>query len=105
MAEVAAVETSVLLGVSLLLFLIGLLGVMIRRNLLFVLMSLEIMLNGAALAFIAAASKWQQADGQVMVILIVTATAAEVGVGLSLVLRLYHRFGTIDSDEISSMRG
>ena len=105
MAEVAAVETSVLLGVALLLFLIGLLGVMIRRNLLFVLMSLEIMLNGAALAFIAAASKWQQADGQVMVILIVTATAAEVGVGLSLVLRLYHRISTIDSDEISSMRG
>jgi NADH-quinone oxidoreductase subunit K len=105
MTSVAAIPTPTLLGVALAIFLIGLLGVMIRRDLLFVLMSLEIMLNGAALAFIAAAAKWQQPDGQVMVILIVTATAAEVGVGLSLVLRLFHRFQSIDGDDVSSMRG
>jgi len=105
MAELAAVPTTGLLGAALMLFLVGLVGVMVRRELLFVLMALEIMLNAAALAFIAAAAKWQQADGQVMVLFILVATAAEVGVGLSLVLRLYHEFGTVDGDQISSMRG
>jgi NADH-quinone oxidoreductase subunit K len=101
----ATVSTPTILGISLALFLIGLLGVMVRRDLLFVLMSLEIMLNAAALAFIAAAAKWRQPDGQVMVLLILVAAAAEVGVGLSLVLRLYHRLDTVDGDEISLMRG
>jgi len=103
--EMATVSTPTILGISLALFLIGLLGVMVRRDLLFVLMSLEIMLNAAALAFIAAAAKWRQPDGQVMVLLILVAAAAEVGVGLSLVLRLYHRLDTVDGDEISLMRG
>ncbi len=105
MNEISTISTPVVLGISLALFLIGLLGVMVRRDLLFVLMSLEIMLNAAGLAFIAAAAKWRQADGQVMVLLILVAAAAEVGVGLSLVLRLYHRFDTVDGDEISLMRG
>lgn len=105
MNEMATVSTPTILGISLALFLIGLLGVMVRRDLLFVLMSLEIMLNAAALAFIAAAAKWRQPDGQVMVLLILVAAAAEVGVGLSLVLRLYHRLDTVDGDEISLMRG
>ncbi len=105
MSQVASTPISAMLALALAIFLIGLLGVMLRRDLLFVLMSVEIMLNGAALGFIAASAKWQQPDGQVMVILILTATAAEVGVGLSLLLRLYHRFDTVDGDEISSMRG
>lgn len=105
MPEVANVPTSFTLVVGLVIFLVGLLGVMIRRNLVYVLMSLEIMINGAALAFITAAAKWNQPDGQVMMILILVAAASEVGVGLSLVLRLYHRFTTVDGDEISSMRG
>ncbi len=87
------------------LFLIGMAGVMLRRDLLYVLMSLEIMINAAALAFIVAAARWHQPDGQVMVIFILVAAAAEVGVGLSLVLRLYHRFSTVDGDEISSLKG
>ncbi len=98
-------SVGVVLGVALALFVLGLLGVMIRRDLLYVLMSLEIMINAAALAFVAAGAKWQQADGQVMVILILVAAAAEVGVGLSLVLRLYHRFKTVDGDQISQMKG
>jgi NADH-quinone oxidoreductase subunit K len=101
----ANVSTGALLTISLALFLIGLLGVMIRRDLLFVLMSLEIMINAAALAFIAAAAKWRQPDGQVMMVLILVAAAAEVGVGLSLVLRVYQRFATIDSDAVSTMKG
>jgi len=105
MSEAAQVPAATLLGIALALFLIGLLGVMVRRNLLFVLMSLEIMLSSAALAFVAAAARWRQPDGQVMVLLILVAAAAEVGVGLSIVLRLYHRFETVDGDEISRMRG
>jgi len=97
-------STGVVITLAFALFLIGLLGVLVRRDLLFVLMSLEIMINAAALAFIAAAAKWQQPDGQVMMLLILVAAAAEVGVGLSLVLRVYHRFSTIDSDEVSTLK-
>jgi NADH-quinone oxidoreductase subunit K len=105
MTEISASPTSVILGVALALFLIGLFGVLIRRDLMYVLMSLEIMINAAALAFITAGAKWQQADGQLMVIFILVAAAAEVGVGLSLVLRLYYKFTTVDGDKISSMKG
>lgn len=105
MDSVAQVSTGGLLAVALGLFAIGLVGVLVRRDLLFVLMSLEIMFTASALAFVVAAAKWGQPDGQVMVFLIVVAAAAEVGVGLSLVLRLYHGLPTVDSDEISSLRG
>ena len=101
----AHVNTGVMLLVSLILFLIGLIGVMVRRNLLFVLMSLEIMISATTLAFIAAGAKWKQADGQVLLALILVSAAAEVGVGLSLVLRLYHRFTSTDSDTMSTLRG
>ena len=105
MLSALPMSTDVVLGCALALFLIGLLGVLIRRDLLFVLMSLEIMINAAALAFVAAAAKWVQPDGQVMVTFLLVAAAAEVGVGLSLVLRIYHRFSTVDSDDVSTMRG
>ncbi len=97
--------TNAVLLVAVLLFLLGLIGIMVRRDLLFVLMSLEIMISAAALAFIAAGAKWRQPDGQVLMILILVAAAAEVGVGLSVVLRLYHRFTTTDSDTMSTLRG
>ena len=71
------------------LFVIGLIGVLTRRNVVFVLMSLEIMLNASALAFIVAASRWEQADGQVMFIMILTLAAAEVAVGLGLILQMF----------------
>ncbi len=87
------------------LFIIGLAGVMIRRNLVFVLMSLEIMLTAASVAFIAAASKWGQADGQVMVIFILVTAAAEVAVGLALLLRIYREWKSVDMDEVSQMKG
>jgi NADH-quinone oxidoreductase subunit K len=87
------------------LFALGLAGVLVRRNLLFILMSLEIMLNATGLAFVAAGARWGQADGQVMFILILTLAAAEVSVGLALVLQVYHRFRTLDADAVSEMRG
>jgi NADH-quinone oxidoreductase subunit K len=87
------------------LFAIGLLGILVRRNILFVLMSIEVMMNAAALAFVAAGSRWAQADGQIMFILILTLAAAEASVGLALVLQLYRRFRTLDSDAASEMKG
>ena len=88
-----------------LLFVLGLLGVLVRRNIIFVLMSIEIMMNAAALAFVAAGSRWGQSDGQVMFLFIVTVAAAEVSVGLALVLQLYRRIHTLDSDAADVMRG
>jgi NADH-quinone oxidoreductase subunit K len=87
------------------LFCLGLVGLMVRRNILFVLMSLEIMMNAAGLAFIVAGSRWAQADGQVMFILVITLAAAEAAVGLALLLQLYRRFHTLDIDAASEMRG
>ncbi|MEW6296719.1 MAG: NADH-quinone oxidoreductase subunit NuoK [Thermodesulfobacteriota bacterium] len=87
------------------LFALGLAGLLVRRNVIFVLMSLEIMLNAAGLAFVVAGSWWGQPDGQVMFLFILTMTAAEAAIGLALVLQLQHRFGTLDADAVSTLRG
>ncbi|MDH5172214.1 MAG: NADH-quinone oxidoreductase subunit NuoK [Gammaproteobacteria bacterium] len=88
-----------------LLFSCGLLGLMLRRNIIFMLMSLEVMLNAAALAFVAAGAKWGQADGQIIFLLILTIAAAEVAVGLGLVLQIQRRFKTLDMDQARRLRG
>ncbi len=87
------------------LFILGLVGVLTRRNIIFVLMSLEIMLNAAALAFIAAGSAWGETDGQIMFLMIISLAAAEVAVGLGLVIQLFNRFKTLDLDVLSKMKG
>lgn len=87
------------------LFGLGLLGVLVRRNVLFVLMAIEVMLNAAGLAFVVAGARWGEPDGQVMFLFILAMAAAEVCVGLALVLLVYQRFGTIDVDAASEMRG
>lgn len=87
------------------LFALGVVGVIVRRNLFFVLLSIEIMLNAAGLAFIVAGTYWGQPDGQVMFIFILTMAAAEVSVGLALLLQLYNRFKSLDVDRASEMQG
>jgi NADH-quinone oxidoreductase subunit K len=87
------------------LFVLGLVGVLVRRNIIFILLSLEIMLNAAGVAFIAAGSFWKQPDSQVMYFFILTMAAAEVAVGLALILQMHHRFVTLDVDKINNMRG
>ena len=77
------------------LFSLGLLGLMLRRSMLFVLMSLEVMLNSAALAFVVGATAWNQPDGQAMFLL----------VGLALMIQLYQRFRSLNLDAVSRMRG
>jgi NADH-quinone oxidoreductase subunit K len=87
------------------LFTLGLISVLIRRNIIFMLISVEIMLNAAGLAFVVAGAKWSQADGQVMFIFILTMAAAEVSVGLALILQIYHQLKTLDSDAANKLKG
>jgi NADH-quinone oxidoreductase subunit K len=88
-----------------LLFALGLMGLLVRRNVLFMLISVEVMLNAAGLAFVVAGMRWGQAEGQVMFIFILAMAAAEVAVGLALILQMFHRLRTLDIDAASSMRG
>ncbi len=91
-------------GLALALFLLGLLGLLVRRSLVFVLMSVEIMLNAAGLLFIAAGMRWGTADGQIMFILVLNLAGAELAVGLVLLLRLRGRLTTLDGDAASLLR-
>jgi len=91
--------------VAAILFVLGLTGVMVRRNILFMLICLEVMMNAAALAFVIAGSRWMQPDGQIMFIMILTLAAAEASIGLAIMLQLYKRFHTLDIDKASEMRG
>lgn len=88
-----------------LLFMIGLTGVLIRRNTIFLLMSLEIMMNACGLAFVAAGARWAEADGQIMYMLVLSIAAAEVAVGLGLVLQLERRLRHLDIDSVSELSG
>jgi NADH-quinone oxidoreductase subunit K len=87
------------------LFTLGLVGVLVRRNLIFMLMSIEVMLNAAGLAFVVAGARWAQPDGQVVFLFILAMAAAEVSVGLALSLRFYHQYKSLDTDAASKMRG
>ena len=87
------------------LFALGLIGLLVRRNLIFTLMSIEVMLNAAGFAFVVGGSRWMQPDGQVMFIFILATAAAEVSVGLALLLQLHHQYKSLDADAASVMRG
>ncbi|SET36201.1 NADH dehydrogenase subunit K [Nitrosospira multiformis] len=104
-AKAAAIPMHHGLLFAAILFALGMIGILVRRNLIFILMSIEIMLNAAGLAFVVAGSHWAQADGQVMFIFILSVAAAEVSVGLALLLLLHRRFQTLDADAVSQMRG
>jgi len=90
---------------AMVLFCLGLIGLLMRRNILYMLLCIEIMLNAAGLAFIAAGARWGQADGQVMYLFILTLAAAEVSVALGIVLQVSYRFRTLDADALSEMKG
>ena len=102
MASISMEQGLLLAGV---LFSLGLIGVLARRNIIFVLFSLEVMLNAAGLAFVVAGYRWGQADGQIIFLFIMTMAAAEVSVGLALALQLHRLFKTLDVDAASKMRG
>ena len=87
-----------------LLFILGLVGLLVRRNIIFMLLAVEIMLNAVGLAFVVAGAHWNQPDGQIMFIFVLTMAAAEVSVGLALVLQLYQKFRTLDVDAANELR-
>jgi NADH-quinone oxidoreductase subunit K len=103
MTATVPVEHGLLLAAML--FGLGLVGLLVRRNIMYMLMSIEIMLNAAGLAFVVAGARWGQADGQIMFIIIVTMAAAEVAVGLALILRFHRQFKSLDADAASTMKG
>ena len=86
------------------LFLLGLIGLLVRRNMIFMLMSIEVMFNSAGLVFVIAGTHWKQPDGQVMFIFILAVTAVEVAIGLALLLQVYHHYKTLDADSINKLK-
>lgn len=92
------------LVVSVLLFCIGLLGVIVRRNILVIYMSLELMLNAANLALVAFSRFNNNLDGQVIVVFVITVAAAEVALGLALIVALYRRRQTAHVEDLASMK-
>ena len=95
MSEIPAPQVFAL---AIVLFGLGLVGLLVRRNIIFMLISIEIMFNAAGLGFIAAGAAHDQPDGQVMFIFVLSVAAAEVAVGLALVLRFHHLSLTLDAD-------
>ncbi|QCI20315.1 NADH-quinone oxidoreductase subunit NuoK [Buchnera aphidicola (Brachycaudus cardui)] len=93
------------LFLSLILFILGLTSLIVRRNILFILISLEIMINAAGLALIVAGSYWQQVDGQIMYIFVITLAASEASIALALLLQIYRRWKTLNIDILSEMHG
>jgi NADH-quinone oxidoreductase subunit K len=87
------------------LFLMGAVCSIAHRNLLMILIGVEIMLNAAGLAFVAASLKWQQLDGQAFVLFILAVAASEVAVGLALIIYSQRRTGSVDADAYNRMKG
>jgi NADH-quinone oxidoreductase subunit K len=92
-------------ALSALLFTIGALGVLIRRNPLVIFMSIELMLNAANLAFVAFARLYQNLSGQIFVFFVMTVSAAEVAVGLALIVAIFRTKHSINIDEMNSLKG
>ena len=88
-----------------LLFLLGAVCAVARRELLMILIGIEIMLNGATLAFVAAALHWGLADGQIFALFVIGVAAAEVAVGLALIVAARQRTGTTVADDFNRLRG
>jgi NADH-quinone oxidoreductase subunit K len=93
------------LGLSAILFIMGAVGVLIRRNAIIIFMSVELMLNSANLAFVAFARYYNAMSGQVFVFFVMAVAAAEVAVGLALMVAIFHTKQSINVDEISTMKG
>lgn len=90
---------------SVILFIIGALGVLIRRNAIVIFMSIELMLNSANLAFIAFTRMYQSLEGQIFVFFIMAVAAAEVAVGLALIVAIFQARQSINVDEINTLKG
>ncbi|HEU5015875.1 MAG TPA: NADH-quinone oxidoreductase subunit NuoK [Roseiflexaceae bacterium] len=99
------VPTNYFVILSAILFTVGVIGVLTRRNALVVFMSVELMLNSANLALVAFAQARQSLTGQILVFFVITVAAAEVAVGLALLVAIFRSRRTLDVDEVSTLRG
>ena len=99
------VSTLMYVALSAVLFVIGILGVTLRKSALMVFMSVELMLNAANLALVAFANQWKSVDAQVMVFFVITVAAAEVAVGLALLVMIFKRKKKTDIDLMNTLRG
>jgi len=87
-----------------LLFLLGIVCAVTRRNLIMILLGVEIMLNAATIAFVGAALRWHDMEGQVFVLFVFAVAAAEVSVGLALIIGVYRRTGSVDPDNFNLLK-
>ena len=99
------VPTGYYVGLSAILFVLGVIGVLTRRNAIIVFMSIELMLNSANLAFVAFARLFQEPSGQVFVFFVMTVAAAEVAVGLALMVTIFRTKRSINLDEVNQLKG
>lgn len=98
-------DLSLYIGLSAILFSLGALGVLVRRNAIVIFMSVELMLNAANLAFVAFARYYQSMNGQVFVFFVMAVAAAEVAVGLALVVAIFRSRQTVNVDDLNSLKG
>lgn len=99
------VPVSFYLGLSAILFTLGVLGVLLRRNALVMFMSLELMFNAANLAFVTFARLYGDLTGQLVVFFVMTVAAAEVAIGLALMVEIFRTKRSIDMDQLNSLKG
>jgi NADH-quinone oxidoreductase subunit K len=97
------IGANTVLVVAAALFVLGLAAALTRKNIIFILIAVEVMLNASGLAFVAAGAKWHQPDGQVMFLFILAMAAAEISVGLALVLQIYHQHKTLDVEDLKEL--
>ncbi|MGR3178332.1 MAG: NADH-quinone oxidoreductase subunit NuoK [Candidatus Anammoxibacter sp.] len=98
------VPLSHFLMLSAILFSIGVVGVLTRRNAIIIFMSIELMLNAVNVAFVAFAKHLDSMDGQIFVFFIMTVAAAEAGVGLAIIINIYRHKSTVNVDELNLMK-
>jgi len=99
------VPTSYYVALSAILFTLGVMGVLIRRNAIIIFMSVELMLNAANLVFVAFARQFMLLDGQIFVFFVMTVAAAEVAVGLALIVTIFRTKKSISVDDLNSLKG
>ena len=100
-----AVPTEAFVMLSMVLFVLGTMGVLLRKNAILIFMSVELMLNASNLALVAFARQWNQMEGQLFVFFVMTVAAAEVAVGLALIVAIFRNKKSINIDDLHRMEG
>jgi len=93
------------IALAIILFCLGIVGVIVRKNAIVIFMSLELMFNAANLLFITFANQFQQVDGQVFVIFVMVTAAAEVAVGLAMIVTIFRGKHSVDIDQLTNLKG